>query len=129
MPLILHITSRERWQAAQAAGAYLDPSLEREGFIHASTAEQVVRTGNRFYQGQSDLVLLCIDTDQLTARWVFEDASHPAPLPDETLPSRPEQFPHIYGPLNVEAVVGVVDFVAEPDGLFVLPAGVQAYLK
>ncbi|MBZ0319835.1 MAG: DUF952 domain-containing protein [Anaerolineae bacterium] len=129
MSLILHITSRERWQAAQAAGEYRDPSLEKEGFIHASTPQQVVRTGNRFYQGQSDLVLLCIDTDQLTARWVFEDASHPEPVVDETIPNRPEQFPHIYGPLNVDAVVGVVDFVAEPDGLFVLPSEVQQYMK
>lgn len=129
MPLILHITSRERWQAAQAPGEYRDPSLEKEGFIHTSTSEQVVRTGNRFYQGQSGLVLLCIDTDKLKARWVFEDASHPAPVADETIPNRPEQFPHIYGPLNVDAVVGVVDFVAEPDGLFVLPSGVQAYLR
>ncbi len=129
MPLILHITSRERWQAVQVAGEYLDPSLEKEGFIHASTTEQVVRTGNRFYKGQAGLVLLCIDTDKLTAAWKFEDASHPAPLPDETLPSRPEQFPHIYGPLNVEAVVGVVDFVPGADGLFVLPAGVREYEK
>lgn len=127
MPIIFHITSRERWQSAQAAGKYLDPSLEHERFIHASTAAQVARTGNRFYKGQGDLVLLCIDTDKLEVDWKFEDASHPAPVTDEAHPAQPEQFPHIYGPLNVEAVIGVVDFVAGPDGDFELPAGVAAY--
>lgn len=125
MHLILHISSRDRWTAAQAAGEYRDPSLETEGFIHCSTAAQAARTGNRFFKGQTGLVLLCIDADKLTNRWLYEDASHPAPVTDENPTPRPEQFPHVYGPINLDAVLAVEDFGTGADGDFVLPEAVQ----
>ena len=56
--IIYHITSRTAWEAAQAAGEYSPDSLKTEGFIHASTGEQVADTANRFYHGQKGLVLL-----------------------------------------------------------------------
>lgn len=105
---ILHITRKSDWRVAQTAGAYSADSLATEGFIHCSTAQQVARTANKFYAGQSDLLLLHIDTDLLAPelRWEAADG---------------DLFPHIYGPLNLDAVQDVIDFSPSEDGLFRYP--------
>lgn len=92
---IFHITTDAEWQAALAAGAYRAPSLDEEGFIHASTASQVAATAARYYADVPDLVLLVIDPDAVTAeiRW---ETSHG------------ERYPHLYGALDLGAVVDVV---------------------
>lgn len=100
--MIFHIADRDRWLAAQAAGVYtastLDRELADEGFIHLSTADQVPGVVDRFYRGLPNLVLLHIDELLLTERLVFEQVS-----------DAPEPFPHLYGPLNTDAVVHVDD--------------------
>ena len=100
MANILHITTRPDWQAALEAGEYRAASLDSEGFIHCSTAEQIAATANRFYAGQSGLLLLHIDPQLLAAEVRWE-------------PADGQEFPHIYGPLNPDAVVDVE--VLEPD--------------
>lgn len=117
-PIILHITSRPEWEAAQAAGEYRAPSLENEGFIHLSTPEQVLGVANAFYRDQPDLVLLVVDSEAVDAPLRWE-----APL---EAPDSETRFPHIYGPLNLEAVIDVVDFPAGPEGSYTLPDAVQA---
>jgi uncharacterized protein (DUF952 family) len=108
--LILHITARSEWEAAGAAGRYAAPSLVTEGFIHLSAPEQVVRVANARYAGASDLMLLCVAADRLEA-----------PLRDEISDAGEETFPHLYGVLNLDAVVAVVPFAEGVDG-FALPA-------
>jgi uncharacterized protein (DUF952 family)/protein associated with RNAse G/E len=115
---IYHITERESWDAALAAGEYVAPSLETQGFIHASTREQVVGTANLIYAGRDGLVLLCIDPSRLEAplRWEPPDDG---PREDGT------QFPHVYGALNLDAVVDMVDFPRGGDGRFQLPPALR----
>lgn len=96
MPIIYHITSSESWNAALESGLYDSPSLKDEGFIHCSEAYQVTDTLNRYFAGQTGLVKLIIDTDKLTSQYV-----------QEWSPSVQDTFPHVYGMINVEAVVGV----------------------
>ena len=105
---ILHITSQANWRAAMEAGAYSGESLASEGFIHCSTPGQVERTANKFYAGQFNLLVLHIDTERLAAelRWEAADG---------------DEFPHIYGPLNLSAVDSVTDFGAGGDGMFHYP--------
>jgi uncharacterized protein (DUF952 family) len=110
--MIYHITSRSSWEAAQAAGEYRAPSLETEGFIHASTREQVAATAARFYRGQAGLVLLAIDPTRLHAALRYDPVS---------LEGEQTHFPHIYGALNNIAVVAAADFPPEPDGTFRFP--------
>lgn len=105
---LLHIAPIDRWRAA--AGRYIDPSLESEGFIHCSTADQVLVPANERFAGRTDLVLLVIDPRLVDAEIVFEDCY------DTGTP-----FPHIYGPLPVEAVLRVVPFPPLEDGRFELP--------
>jgi uncharacterized protein (DUF952 family) len=109
MNLIYHITARESWAQAQAGGAYRGDTLDSQGFIHCSIAQQIERVANRFYRGQQGLVLLCIDSDKAQPEIRYEAAEDA------------ELFPHIYGPLDVDAVVRIVDFSPKPDGMFELP--------
>jgi uncharacterized protein (DUF952 family) len=112
--LILHITTASEWAAAQEAGKYVAPSLESEGFIHCSLPTQVVNVANWFYREIPDLVLLCIDPNRLTSplRW---EPSADAFVGD---------FPHVYGPIAVDAVVDVVPWSRGEDG-FMLPERVR----
>jgi len=112
---IFHITERESWASAQAAGEYVAESLSVQGFIHASTREQVVETANLFYGGQDGLVLLCIDPAKLRVPLRWEAASNVGHRDDAG------SFPHIYGPLNLDAVTDLVDFPCRVDGTFELP--------
>lgn len=114
MTIILHIITKKDWQTAVAAGEYRAASLESEGYIHCSTLDQVLLPANERYTGQSDLILLTIDPTKLTAKLVYEDCYESG-----------EQFPHIYGPLNLDAVTGFVYFPPNPDGTFSLPAEFQ----
>lgn len=109
--MILHITHRSDWETAQAAGEYRADSLAAEGFIHCSTVEQVLGPANEFYRGKDDLVLLVIDPARLAAELVYEDSYHIGTA-----------FPHIYGPLNLDAVTSVVPFPPLADGTFELPS-------
>jgi uncharacterized protein (DUF952 family) len=116
--MILHITSRAEWNEAQKLGAYRAPSLETEGFIHCSTEKQVLHVANAFYRGRTDLVLLVIDEASLTPELKWEPpAGSPAPGISES-----DLFPHIFGSINLKAVVSVLDFVADSAGTFILPS-------
>ena len=94
--IILHITSRREWEAAQAAGEYRGDTLDSDGFIHCSLRQQVMEVINAHFQGQRDLVLLCIAEDKVQAEIRYEDLYRAG-----------QEFPHIYGPLNLDAVVAV----------------------
>jgi len=106
--VIYHICQRKDWEAAQETGTYRAASLESEGFIHCSREDQVARVANFIFKGMTDLVLLHITVDKLQAEVRWEG-------------SEGEKFPHIYGPIDLDAVVDVVDFVAGDDGFFMYP--------
>jgi uncharacterized protein (DUF952 family) len=108
--MILHITSRAEWIAAQPSGQYESHTLSEDGFIHCSTLEQVLGPANALYKGQPDLVLLCIHPEGVQSPIVYEDCYESGQL-----------FPHIYGPLNLDAVINVIDFPPNADGSFSLP--------
>lgn len=111
MKMILHITHKSEWEAAQRNGFYSAPSLASEGFIHCSTPEQVVAVAERFYAGARGLVLLLLDPARIRAEVKYEPGTD---KPDEL-------FPHIYGQLNLDAVTRVVDFASDSTGKWVLP--------
>ena len=118
--MILHLTSRDAWLAAQESGKYSTPSLQADGFIHCSTEKQIVRVADTFYTGQHGLVLLVVDPSRLKPELRWEPPAHPNPQADD-LPPSDELFPHIYGLLNVDAVTKVVDFEPDHNGKFSMP--------
>ncbi len=94
--MIYHIVSDADWQKAVGEGSYAAPSLATEGFIHSSKKCQVKEVMERYYQNKTDLLLLHIDESRLEATLRYELAL-----------SVNEEFPHIYGRLNLDAVVTV----------------------
>ena len=95
---IFHITAPGEWRAAQQNGRYTvstrDVPLEEEGYIHCSEEGQVDGVVQRSYSDVADIVVLEIDTDLLTSPWRLEQ-----------LVGVGEPYPHIYGPLNLNAVL------------------------
>ena len=110
MTYILHITTRYYWETAKNIGTYRSDSLATEGFIHCSTAAQVLGSANRFFKDKKDLVILSIDPALVRSEIRYEGAD-----PNNL-------FPHIYGELNIDAVVQATDLEATPDGSFILPS-------
>lgn len=94
--MIYHVTTSEEWEQAQSTGAYEAASLSVEGFIHCSTEKQVDGVLQRYFAGKKDLVKLFIDESKLAA-----------PLKYELAPSVNEAFPHVFGKINLDAVVAV----------------------
>jgi uncharacterized protein (DUF952 family) len=97
MPIIYHIATAADWKEAQQKGYYEHPTLKAEGFIHCSLEPQVSGVLERYFAGQSNLLKLVIDTDKLTSQYVFDWSQ-----------SNADTYPHVYGPINVEAVVETV---------------------
>lgn len=98
--MILHLAVRAEWDAAVAAGEYpwstRGLTLEQVGYVHCSFEHQWRGVRDRFYSDLRDdeLVLLVVDEDRLASKVVVE-----------RLDGAPDEFPHIYGPLEIGAVV------------------------
>ena len=117
--MICHITTHATWKAAQPDGEFRSPEFANCGFVHCSTPEQVLLVANAFYRGQLDLVLLIIDPARLKSpvRWEPPDTTKgrlPGFAPNAV-------FPHVYGPINLDAVVRTVGLDPTATGSFVLP--------
>jgi len=95
---LFHISLPEDWAAAQQGGQVTDStrgvSLGQEGYIHCSYAEQVAPTAARFYADLAEVVVLRIDPARLSS-----------PVVEEDLVGAGEPFPHVYGPIDLAAVV------------------------
>lgn len=116
---IYHLALVDEWEAARAAGepyarSSVGVSLAEEGFVHFSFREQVAATAERFYAGRDDVVVLVVDTDRLTSPLVIEP-------PVGTEDPDAEEFPHVYGPLDLAAVVAVLPAPPGPTGVPTIP--------
>jgi len=110
MTWIYHLTTQESWDRASSRGELHAPSLEAEGFIHASTIEQVEASANRFFAGHQSLLLLKIEVAKLRSALAWEKSSH-----------SDASFPHIYGPLNLNAVAEIIFWKRTQVGAYVWP--------
>lgn len=114
MKPLFHITTRADWDRSQAAREYRAASLEREGFIHLSTEEQWRHTLHRWFHGVEELVILRIDPRRVAAEIKYERAT-----------DRDEEFPHLYGPLETDAVINL----REAPHVVALPPGIVERIK
>ncbi len=111
MSVIYHIATAQDWEQARLDGQYTTSTrgrtLAEQGFIHASTAGQVAPVANMVYKGLPDLLVLVIDSDRVgpEIKW-------------DAVPGWDDPFPHIYGPLNADAVIGTLPLEPGPDGEF-----------
>jgi uncharacterized protein (DUF952 family) len=97
--VLFHITTRAAWDEARERGEYRPASLETEGFIHLSEEWQWRGALERFFRGQTGLVLLHIDAQRLRAPVRYERADGDA-------------FPHLYGALELDAVVQLTELAS-----------------
>ena len=102
----LHYTPADYFDALDPGKDYTPPDYEREGFIHCTDGVAgMVATANRFYAADPrPFVVLTVDLDALSVPWRYDD------------PER--RFPHVYGPLDRSAVLGVVAIPRAADGTF-----------
>ena len=97
---IHHLALAQEWHTALNGGdrtyrrSSIDRTLEQEGFIHCSFPDQVQGTADRYYRDRADVVLLTIEPALVEAEVVHENTS-----------GGTELYPHVYGPIPVDAVV------------------------
>jgi uncharacterized protein (DUF952 family) len=107
--VILHIAKREQWEKAKLEGVYRGDTLDSQGFIHCSTSKQIVKIANALFRAQKGLMLLYIATSKVQPKIRYESSGSE------------ELYPHIYGPLNIDAVIKVAHFEPARNGRFALP--------
>ena len=149
---IYHITTKEDLNHAKDFGLYEATSLKIEGFIHASTIDQVIFVANQVYRDVPNTILLEIDPDLLQSpvKWESEGiatrANEDDPMSPESQDMRDlqdmrdsqdlyleplkeepeeEQFPHIYGAINLNAITRVLPLNQASDGLYQLPDNIN----
>ena len=123
---VFHICRREAAVLARTTGHYRADSLDDEGFIHLSRAHQVLPTAAAYFAGVPELVVLVIDPTLLTAPLAYEP---PAPLPTASPKdaAHGELYPHCYGPIDLEAIVDVMELSHFPG--VAVPADTMALLR
>lgn len=114
MTSIYHVTTAGEWALADELGVYRGDTLDSEGFIHASERHQVLEVLNRVFRGRTGLVLLVIDEARVAVRVVRENLEGGEAL-----------YPHLYGPLNLDAVARVVELFPAADGTFAWPPAAE----
>ena len=92
--MIYHMTDRDSWLSQISESTYSHKSLHKDGFIHCSTHNQVLDTFDQYFEGCKDLILLAVNPLKLSSQLKLEIV-----LPRDDL------FPHIYGPINKDAIV------------------------
>lgn len=105
--LLFHITTKEEWDKYKSNGNYEPESLENKGFIHCSSGHQINDTANRLFEDHDQILLLIIDVSTLGEEIKYEEDQDSG-----------EEYPHIYGPLNSNAVIDKIVVSAEQDGSF-----------
>ena len=108
--MILHLIENEDWQKVKETEVYSPSSIKTEGFIHCSTFDQVEVIANLFFKESTSLKVLCIDTEKVHSKIVYEDTENFGQL-----------FPHLYGPLNLDSVTKVIELLRDQNGRFIMP--------
>jgi len=109
---LFHIVSVDDWARAVEAGGYEPPSLAAEGFVHLSFADQVAGTANRYYRALDDLQVIELDSSAVESILRIEDTTGSG-----------VQFPHVYGPIAVDAVTAIHPLERDGTGDYVFTPG------
>lgn len=108
--MIYHMLTAATWNAQRSNQPYTCSSLETEGFIHCTAeSERLLQVANAFYTKEAgEFLILCIDEAEVDAeiRWERADG---------------HLFPHIYGPLNLDAILKILPFPRDYSGRFLPP--------
>ncbi len=106
--MILHCMKKSLWDKRKLAAEWGEHEIASEGFIHCSTVEYFWRVAPNFKDIDDKLVILCIDEKRLTSELRYEDGDGCG-----------RSYPHIYGPVNSDAVILVLPFLKDEDGDYI----------
>ncbi|EJR54971.1 hypothetical protein IIM_01911 [Bacillus cereus VD107] len=106
--MITKVITKRNWEIAKTTGEINEASLKEEGFIHCSLLNQALKVAQKYFNHEEDVLLLTIDPSLVKAEIKYE------------LASNGQEYPHVYGAINVKAIVEVVSFSKEK-GEFILP--------
>jgi uncharacterized protein (DUF952 family) len=113
---VFKILDTNEWKAAQEAGVYSGSAADKtDGFIHLSTSAQLATTLTKHFAKADNLTLVAVDTDALSSALKWEPSSNG------------DSYPHLYGDLDLAAVLWSTAIPKRPGGVFVLP--VQAFTQ
>ena len=101
---LIHVTTRELWEAGAARGSYVPPGFESEGFIHCCTRSQLERVLADHFEAQDAVCLLVLDAAVIKAEVKYERAANG------------DDYPHIYGPIEPSAVIETHDAPHRDEG-------------
>lgn len=104
-PYFYLLESAENLEAAFAAGSLVRGDLKTDGFIHASPADQLTRVANKFYRNVKNLRCAVVAKAKVRSEVRYE-------------PATGGLYPHIYGPLNMDAVEQVIELIPDAHGNF-----------
>lgn len=101
-----HLSPEPVWDAQKSQASYLPEAFEQDGFIHATNGLGKLKwVANEFYTGDArPYIVLVLDVSKLTSPVRYDDEA--------------EEFPHIYGPLNTDAVIGCLPVERDDVGAF-----------
>lgn len=108
MGMITKVITKRNLEAAKTIGEINEASLKEEGFIHCSFLGQALKVAQKHFNHEEDVLFLTIDPSLVKAEIKYE------------LASNGQEYPHVYGVINVESIVDVVPFLKEK-GEFILP--------
>lgn len=108
--MIYHLIAKEKWALCSKNSSYKPNSVDREGYIHCSFENQIMKVADTFYKNQKNLLILCIDEKKLSNSLKVED-----------LFNLNEVYPHIYGELPIESVEKVISINVDSNGEFIKP--------
>lgn len=106
-----HATPKPYWDALDPSEPYVPPDFEAEGFIHCTDGDDVLAEvlTEHYRDNPYQWLVLHIDKDRVTSPVRYDDAAR--------------RFPHLYGPLNRDAIVAVEPIDRAEDGAFLPPRG------
>jgi uncharacterized protein (DUF952 family) len=108
--MVYKIARRFEWEEAEKTGIYPGSADDRrDGFIHLSSASQVYATCSRYFAGESEIILVSVESSLLGPALKWEESR------------RGEKFPHLYAPLVLASVHSVTEIRRSADGRFMFP--------
>ncbi|WP_425449702.1 DUF952 domain-containing protein [Dethiothermospora halolimnae] len=105
--MIIYTATYEEWNKIKDKDGFASKDLDTEGFIHCSYPRQTTGVLNKHFKNEKKVMLLCIDPDLLTSEWKSED-----------LKGKGEEFPHVYGEINTDSIIKVIEIKPSKDGVF-----------
>lgn len=108
--MIFHIVKKDKWDTYKSNTYYKPHSLEREGYIHCSFVDQIMKVADTFHKNQKDLLVIVINSKKLGNKLKVED-----------LFNLKEKYPHVYGVIPMNAIEKIVELMIDEHGDFIKP--------